>query len=75
MYWFHYDVMKKYGDKVKLMYMDTNGIKYLIETDDIFEDLKVYKEFATHLDFSNFQKQRYLFNEENKGVVGKFKIE
>uniref|UniRef100_A0A1I7WTN6 Ribosome biogenesis protein RPF2 homolog n=1 Tax=Heterorhabditis bacteriophora TaxID=37862 RepID=A0A1I7WTN6_HETBA len=73
---FHYDVMeKKYGDKGKLMYIDTDGIKYFIETEDISEDLKQDKEFATHFDFSNFPKEHYLFNEDNKGVIGKFKIE
>jgi hypothetical protein len=76
MYRFHYDVMKKkYGNKVKLMYIDTDGIKYLIETEDIFEDLKNDREFATHFDFSNFRKDHYLFNENNKDVIGKFKIE
>jgi hypothetical protein len=66
---------KRYGDKVKLMYIDTDGIKYLIETKDIFEDLKEDKEFAIHVDFSNFPRDHYLYNEDNKGVIGKFKIE
>lgn len=75
MYWFHYDVLKnKYGDKMKLIYIDTDGIKYLIEAENIFEDLKEDKEFATHVDFSNFPRQHYLFDEDNKGVIGKFKI-
>jgi hypothetical protein len=33
------------------------------------------QEFAMHFDFSNFPKEHYLFNEVNKGVIGKFKIE
>lgn len=57
------------------MYIDTDGIKYLIETEDIFKDLKEDKEFAKRFDFSNFPKEYYLFNEDNKGVIGKFKIE
>jgi hypothetical protein len=76
MYSFHYDVLKKkYGDNVKLMYIDTDGIKYLIETEDVFEDLKEDKEFTVHFDFSNFPKEHDLFSEDNKGVIGKFKIE
>lgn len=55
--------------------LDTDGIKYLIETEDIFEDLKDDKDFATHFEFSNFPKKHYLFNEVNKGVIGTFKIE
>lgn len=35
------------------MQIDSGGIKYLIETEDIFEDLKVDEEIATHFDFSN----------------------
>jgi hypothetical protein len=57
------------------MYIDTDGIKYLIEIEDTFEDLKEDEEFASHFDFSNFPKEYYLFNEDNKGVIGKFKIE
>uniref|UniRef100_A0A1I7XKW8 KTSC domain-containing protein n=1 Tax=Heterorhabditis bacteriophora TaxID=37862 RepID=A0A1I7XKW8_HETBA len=66
---------EKYGNKVKLMYIGTDGIKYLVGTEDIFEDLKADNDFATHFDFINFPKDHYLFNEYNKGVIGKFTIE
>lgn len=76
MYQFHYEVMKKkYGDEVKLMYIDSDEIKYFIQTKEIFKGLKEDKKFETHFDFSNFPKEHYLFNKVSKGVTGKFIIE
>lgn len=40
MYEFHYDYMKpKYGNKVKLCYMDTDSLVYHIKTDDFYKDI------------------------------------
>jgi hypothetical protein len=42
MYEFHYDViLKKYGNKLSLCYQDTDSLIYEIETEDIYEDMKV----------------------------------
>ena len=43
-----------------------------IKTKDIFEDLYNLKDI---FDFSNLNKEHKLFSNENKKVVGKFKIE
>lgn len=41
MYSFHYEEMKpKYGDKLKLMYMDTDSFIYDIEAPNVYEDMK-----------------------------------
>ena len=40
MYEFHYDYMlPKYGEKVKLCYMDTDSFVYRIETYDFYKDI------------------------------------
>ena len=40
MYEFHYDYMvPKYGDKLKLCYMDTASLVYNIKTEDFYEDI------------------------------------
>ena len=41
MYKLWYDNVKpKYGEKVKLCYMDTNSLIVYVETDDIYYELK-----------------------------------
>jgi hypothetical protein len=84
MYSFHYDVMKpKYGSNVKLMGTDTDSLKYLIKTDDIYKDMLSMKE---HFDFCDYPKDHKIFEglsddvivdikEKNKKVVKKFKDE
>ena len=40
MYEFHYDYMKpKYGENLKLCYMDTDSLVYHIKTEDFYEDI------------------------------------
>ena len=40
MYEFHYDYMvPKYGDRLKLCYMDTDSLVYDIKTEDFYEDI------------------------------------
>ena len=50
MYEFHYDYMKpKYGENLKLCYMDTDSLVYHIKTEDFYEDIAgdVKKRFDT----------------------------
>ena len=73
MYSFYYDVLKeKYGDKVKLIYTDTDSYVIETETDDIFEDFKSIKE---HMDLSGYDKSHPCYDPSNKKVLGKFKDE
>jgi len=73
MYEFHYDIMlKKYKNKLKLCYQDTDSLIYEIETKDIYTDMKEMKE---HFDFSDYPKENILYDEINKKVIGKFKDE
>lgn len=73
MYRFHYDVIKKfYGDNAELLSTDTDSLNYLLLTPDVFKDLEILK---THFDFSEYPKDHFLFSEQNKKVMGKFKEE
>ena len=73
MYEFHYDIMKKrYDDKIRLCYQDTDSLIYEIETEDIYKDMSEMKE---HFDFSDYKMDHPLYNESNKKVIGKFKDE
>lgn len=73
MYDFYYNTMKKrYGDKMKLLFTDTDSLCMGIETYDIYEDMK---DFQDLLDTSNYDKNHMLFSKTNNKVVGKFKDE
>ncbi|XP_039296247.1 uncharacterized protein LOC120355032 isoform X2 [Nilaparvata lugens] len=73
MYDFHYNQIKNiFKDKCEVLMSDTDSFMYVIQTEDIYEDIRKYK----HLfDTSNFPKNHPCYNEENKKVIGKFKDE
>ena len=74
MYEFWYDYMKpKYGDNVKLCYVDTDSFIMHIKTEDFYEDIAndVEKEFDT----SNYEVGRPLLTRRNKKVIGLMKDE
>ena len=71
---FHYNKMLKIFDpeNIKLIYSDTDSLAYKIKDKDMTHKLYENK----HLfDFSNLSESNFLFNTENKKVLGKFKIE
>ena len=74
MYEFWYDYMKpKYGDNVKLCYMDTDSFIIHIKTEDFYKDIAddVEKRFDT----SNYEVNRPLLTGKNKKVTGLMKDE
>ena len=74
MYEFWYDYMKpKYGDNVKLCYMDTDSFIMNIKTDNFYKDVanNVEKRFDT----SNYECDRPLPTGKNKKVIGLMKDE
>ena len=74
MYEFWYDYMKsKYGDNVKLCYMDTDSFIMNIKTEDFYKDIanNVEKRFDT----SNYEVDRPLSTGKNKKVTGLMKDE
>ena len=73
MYSFYYDVLKKkYEDKVRLIYTDTDSFVTHIKTEDVYDD---FNEMKKHMDFSGYDKEHKCYDATNKKVLGKFKDE
>ena len=54
MYDFHYNVIrKKYGASARLLFTDTDSLCYVINTDDIFDDMA---ELQQHFDFMKIKR-------------------
>ena len=74
MYNFHYNVMKAiFGDRVHLLYTDTDSFIYGISSADVYEELRPHA--IDYFDFSNYPENHMLKNSCNKKVPGKFKDE
>ena len=73
MYEFWYNHLKvKYGDKIQLIYTDTDSFVIEVETEDIYKDM--YED--SHLyDFSEYPKDHPNYSLNNKKVYGIFKDE
>ena len=74
MYNTYYDFLQSYfGEKnIQLRYMDTDSFVSSVNTQNLIQDLHNLKDL---FDFSSLDKNHKLFNNENKNVLGKFKIE
>lgn len=73
MYDFHYNYMKKkYHNKAKLLFTDTDSLTYEIESKDIYEDFWKDKEL---FDNSDYSKESKYYDDSNKKIIGKFKDE
>ena len=74
MYKFLYDYMKpKYGNDVKLCYMDTDSFIMNIKTEDFYKDIA--NEVEKRFDTSNYEVNRPLPTGKNKKVIGLMKDE
>ena len=72
MYKFHYDYMLlKYGNNLKLCYMDNESIVYHIKTEDFYEDIT--GDVKEKFDTSGYCKGRPLPMGLNKKVIGLMK--
>ena len=68
MYEFWYDYMKpKYGDNVKLCYMDTDSFIIYIKTEDFYKDIA--DDVECKFDTSNYEVDRPLPTGKNDEVV------
>ena len=76
MHEFHYDYMiPKYGDKLKLCYMDTDSLIYSIKTEDFYSDIS--PDVESRFDTSGYPNDgsRPLPVGKNKKVIGLMKDE
>ena len=74
MYEFWYDYMKlKYGENVKLCYMDTDSFIMNIKTEDFYKDIA--NDVEKRFDTSNYEVDRPLSTRKNKKVIGLMKDE
>lgn len=65
---------KKYGDKICLLYTDTDSFFYEIHTEDFYKDV-LNPDLFTYFDTSDYPSDHPCFSVENKKVIGKFKDE
>ena len=73
MYDFHYNyIKKKYNDRAKLLFTDTDSLTYEIETVDACKDFWTDKEM---FDNSNYPENLPYYCNTNKKIIGKFKDE
>ena len=74
MYEYWYDDMKpKYGDKVKLCYMDMDSFIMHVKTEDFYKD--IVNDVEEKYDTSNYTCERPLPIGKNKKVIGLMKDE
>ena len=66
-FWYNY-VKPKYGEKLKLCYMDTDSFIVYIKTEDIYLDIA--KDVEIRSDTSNYELNRPLPKGRNKKVIG-----
>ena len=73
MYDFHYNyIKKKYEDKAKLLFTDTDSLTYEVGADDVYQDFFNDKQM---FDNSDYPQDSPYFDKSNKKVIGKFKDE
>ena len=73
-YEFWYDYMKpKYGNNVKLCYMDTDSFVMNIKTNDFYRDIA--NDVESRFDTSNYEVNKPLPTGKNKKVIGLMKDE
>ena len=73
MYNFYYKTLKsKYGNRVNLLFTDTDSLCISVNTDDVYEDMK---ELQNELDCSDYPTDHPLHSVKNKKTLGKFKDE
>ena len=74
MYDFHYNyIKKKYGERAKLLFTDTDSLAYEIETEEFYQDIS--QDVTDLFDTSNYPKDHSsgIYTAVNKKVIGMFK--
>ena len=71
MYDFHYNFIKK-NFSAKLLFTDTDSLTYEIKSENVYKEFYKWKDL---LNFSNYSKDSKFFDDTNKNVIGKMKVE
>ena len=71
-YWYN-DMKPKYGDNIKLCYMDTGSFIMHVKTEDFYEDIAI--DVEKNYDTSNYMCERPLPTCKNKKFIGLMKDE
>ena len=71
-FWYNY-MKRKYGNNVKLCYIDTDSFIMNIKTEDFYKDIA--NDVEKRFDTSNYEVNRPLPTEKNKKVIGLMKDE
>lgn len=75
LYHFYYEVLKPfYGEKISLVYSDTDSYVLKIQTEDLHKDFQ-NTTLAGYIDTSNFPPSHSCYSSENKGKLGCLKSE
>ena len=69
---FYYVLKPCYGEKMKLLYTDTDSFIFQVLSEDLYVDINDMKE---HLDTCDYPVSHQLHSDHNKNVMGKFKDE
>ena len=73
MYDFHYNyIKKKYGNRARLFFTDTDSLTYEIEAEDVYKDFWNDKDMFGN---SNYPENSLYYCNTNKKVIGKFEDE
>ena len=73
MYDFNYNyIKKKYGDRAKLLFTDTDSLTYEIAAEDVYQDFWHDKD---KFDNSDYPENSPYYDKTNKKVIGKFEDE
>ena len=72
MYDFHYSCIKRKYPDLTALFIDTDPLKYQIQTDNVYEDFYADKQL---FDFSRYRKEIPFYNDANKKINGKMKDE
>ena len=73
MYYFHYNyIKKKYGNRARLLFTDTDSLTYEIEAEEVYKDFWNDKDMFDNSDYP--ENSPYHCN-ANKKVIGKFNDE
>ena len=65
-------VKKKFDDKAKLLFTDTDSLTYKIETEDVYQD---FWNDDNEFDNSDYPENSPYFDKKNNKVIGKLKDE